>query len=650
VTGAGEPWEALADGLLQREALLVRLGEGVPPRDLAGLFISSEDVERILRSLPGLDGPPPAAADPLRAELDEQLDRLRSTFAASLDTGSRFARLVRSAQLDREEAEVLALLAAVELHPQRQRTVAYVQDSIHLPRLTLAGLDRLFPEQHAGARRLSPGGRLRRAALVDLDQEGPWAVRMASLPVRVAWYLRGDDAPDPALPAGALLPDGDHRGDPPRDELVLVHGADRESRLQQAGERWPRVPLLVAGAPTTPEGWQAVTREATLRDVPVVLELDAPLDAAARAELERRRGRSWVLSSARELPLECLPRRPWVELPVRDATSRPGDWQAALGQPPSPGHQLDREQLRLVSTAVSRSGLTIAQGVRRLAAGHLDDLALRVTPRRGWDDLVLPGDQKQQLLELVVRYRQRTRVHGEWGFPALPSGGTVALFSGVSGTGKTLAAEVVAGELGLDLYKVDLSSVVSKYIGETEKNLGRIFEAAAAADLVLFFDEADALFGKRSEVSDAHDRYANIEVAYLLQRLETYEGLVVLATNLQRNIDPAFLRRISCVVEFALPEEAQRRAIWLRCFPATAPVRDLDLDFLARFKVTGGVIRNAALTAAFLAAEEGDVITMEHIAVALKREFQKLGRLRTEEEFDRYYELVNRDDHAAPAR
>jgi SpoVK/Ycf46/Vps4 family AAA+-type ATPase len=241
-------------------------------------------------------------------------------------------------------------------------------------------------------------------------------------------------------------------------------------------------------------------------------------------------------------------------------------------------------------------------------------------------------------------------VYRRWGFPPKPSIGVVALFSGGSGTGKTLAAEIVAAALNLDLYKVDLSAVVSKYIGETEKNLERIFGAAAAGDLVLFFDEADALFGKRSEVSDAHDRYANIEVAYLLQRLEAYDGLVILATNLQRNIDDAFLRRISVAVDFELPDERQRRAIWQRAFPADAPVEELDLDFLARqFRVTGGVIRNASLTAAFLAAEQGGPITMERVAFALKREFQKLGRLRTETEFERYFELVNGDDDAEPA-
>jgi SpoVK/Ycf46/Vps4 family AAA+-type ATPase len=318
---------------------------------------------------------------------------------------------------------------------------------------------------------------------------------------------------------------------------------------------------------------------------------------------------------------------------------------------PDPAYRLSRDQLRLVAAASLADGGRLAPAVRRLAGGHLEGLAVRVRPRRGWDDLILPADEARQLRELAARHRGRGIVYDQWLFPPLPSTGIVALFAGPSGTGKTLAAEVVAGELGLDLYKVDLSAVVSKYIGETEKNLERIFSAAAAGDLVLFFDEADALFGKRSEVSDAHDRYANIEVAYLLQRLEGYDGLVVLATNLQRNIDQAFLRRISVAVDFVQPEQPQRRAIWARSFPPTAPVADLDLDFLARqFKVTGGIIHNAALAAAFLAAEEGTAIGMRHVVMSLKREFQKLGRLRTEAEFERYFELVNRDADAAPAR
>ena len=242
-------------------------------------------------------------------------------------------------------------------------------------------------------------------------------------------------------------------------------------------------------------------------------------------------------------------------------------------------------------------------------------------------------------------------VFDDWGFSRHPSTGVVALFSGHSGTGKTLAAEVIAGELGLDLYKVDLSSVVSKYIGETEKNLNRIFDAARAAEVVLFFDEADALFGKRSEVSDAHDRYANIEVAYLLQRLEAHDGVVIMATNLQRNIDAAFLRRIAVSVDFPNPDERHRRRIWAHHFPPTAPLvppeqpNAVDLDFLAsKFAITGGMIRNAVIGSAFLAAEQGGPIGMEQVIRSLKREFQKAGRLRTEVEFDRYYHLIAEPD------
>jgi SpoVK/Ycf46/Vps4 family AAA+-type ATPase len=279
--------------------------------------------------------------------------------------------------------------------------------------------------------------------------------------------------------------------------------------------------------------------------------------------------------------------------------------------------------------------------IRRLASGPLERLARHIRPRRTWDDLILASDRLEQLRELTARYRHRDTVYGEWGFPSYPSSGLVALFSGQSGTGKTLAAEIIAHDLGLDLYKLDLSSVVSKYIGETEKNLERIFNAAAAGNLVLFFDEADSLFGKRSEVSDARDRYANIEVSYLLQRLESYDGLVVLATNFQKNIDEAFLRRIHVGIEFPLPELPEREAIWRHSFPPSAPLGDIDWEFLARqFKIAGGNIKGAALHAAFLAAEAGEPIAMAHVMFALKREFQKLGRLRTAADFGPYADLV----------
>jgi hypothetical protein len=648
---APEPWEVLADTLLQREALLCRLGEGVPPRDFAGMYISVEEVDRILRTLPGLDGPSPELAVPLQYQLSREVGRRRELFTASLADSSRFAGLARSARLDRYEAEVLALVAAIDLHPQRQRLMSYVQDNVQLPRVTLAVLHRIFSEDGLGAHGVAPDSGLRRAELVEVDGSGPWATRMCALPSRLAWHLRGDQSLDPDLPPGVRVTPSNGSAASSGPGVVVVHGADRESRLRVVDGRWPLRGRLVTPAPATPTAWAAVVREATLGDLIVVLELDALPDADGRAQIDRAGHLTFVLSSQRELPLELLPDRPWTELTVASGDAAGEDWERALGIAPDPRYRLNRDQLRLVSVATKGDPDLLGPGVRRLAGGHLDRLALRVSPRRNWDDLILAHDQKEQLRELAARHRRRGVVFGEWGFPAFPSSGIVALLSGPSGTGKTLAAEVVAGDLGLDLYKVDLSLVVSKYIGETEKNLSVIFDAAAAGDLVLFFDEADALFGRRSEVSDAHDRYANIEVAYLLQRLESYEGLVMLATNLQGNIDPAFLRRISVSVEFAIPDERQRHAIWQQSFPGSAPARDLDLEFLAHnFKITGGVIRNATLGAAFLAAEARMAITMEHVALALKREFQKLGRLRTEAEFDRYFDLVNRDEDVASAR
>ena len=298
-----------------------------------------------------------------------------------------------------------------------------------------------------------------------------------------------------------------------------------------------------------------------------------------------------------------MPARPWTDhhAPAHEPTD--AEWTAALGDTPR-SHRLTAEQLRQVQRAHGASGGDLDMAVRRLAGGHIDKLARRIRPTRGWGDIILTPDRIQLLHELVDRYRHADEVYEEWGFSASPSRGQVALFSGPSGTGKTLAAEVIAGELGLDLFKLDLSAVVSKYIGETEKNLDQVFDAAKAGNVVLFFDEADSLFGKRSEVKDARDRYANIEVSYLLQRIEAYDGLVILATNFERNIDDAFLRRIHVRVEFALPDEAGAQAIWEHNLPTTAPVGpDADIAFLAQqFELSGGSIRNAALQAAFLAA------------------------------------------------
>jgi hypothetical protein len=258
----------------------------------------------------------------------------------------------------------------------------------------------------------------------------------------------------------------------------------------------------------------------------------------------------------------------------------------------------------------------------------LSDLAQNIRPLATWDDLVLPEAQIRTLREISVHVRQRQKVYGTWGFAARSSRGLgiSALFSGVSGTGKTMAAEVLANDLRLELFRIDLSQVVSKYIGETEKNLRRVFDAAEEGGSILLFDEADALFGKRSEVRDSHDRYANVEVSYLLQRMEAYRGLAILTTNLKENLDPAFMRRIRFVVHFPFPDAGQRAEIWRRIFPTQTPTDGLDMARLARLNVPGGNIRNIAVYAAFLAAEAGEPVRMSHLQRAARVEFAKLER------------------------
>ena len=329
-------------------------------------------------------------------------------------------------------------------------------------------------------------------------------------------------------------------------------------------------------------------------------------------------------------------------------------WRAVLAPAlsPSPGAAADDAQLdrlvwtfRLGAAAIRDCATeTLAHSQAREGAASLGDvawsvcrarsrtrleaLATYIHPAACWDDLVLPAPHAQTLRQIIVHVRHRATVYERWGFAGRNAAGLgiAALFHGPSGTGKSLAAEIVAGELGLDLFRIDLSQVVSKYIGETEKNLRRVFDAAEEGGAVLVFDEADALFGKRSEVKDSHDRYANIEVGFLLQRIESYRGVAVLTTNLKSSLDTAFLRRIRFVVQFPFPDAAQRSAIWRRAFPREVPTQDLDVARLAQLDVAGGHIRNIALGAAFLAAEEKQPVRMAHLARAARAEFAKLEK------------------------
>lgn len=287
-----------------------------------------------------------------------------------------------------------------------------------------------------------------------------------------------------------------------------------------------------------------------------------------------------------------------------------------------------------LSEGIEAGEAHLLKGIQANASLQLGQLAQRIEPRVDWQDLVLPQDQLDQLKEVVDRFRYTHCVEEDWGYGSHMNygKGISVLFAGDSGTGKTLSAQVIARELGLVMYRIDLSGVVSKYIGETEKNLGRIFSEARSSNAILFFDEADALFGKRSEVKDAHDRYANLEIAYLLQLIEDYDGIAILATNLRQNLDEAFTRRLDFLIDFPFPDGESRLRLWKIHFPPQAPLdADINMPEIAdMYHLAGGNIKNAALASAYYAAAEGVQIASRHIRHAVKREHQKMGRLSDE--------------------
>jgi len=302
---------------------------------------------------------------------------------------------------------------------------------------------------------------------------------------------------------------------------------------------------------------------------------------------------------------------------------------------------LSLQDIRLATQMAARESATEPLTARawnaclRLTQPKLDALAQRLEPKATWEDLVLSDESTTLLRQIVGQVRERYRVYEDWGYSRKMTRGLGinALFSGESGTGKTMAAEVLANELRLALYRIDLSAVVSKYIGQTEKNLRQLFDAAERGGAILFFDEADALFGKRSEVKDSHDRYANIEINYLLQRMEAFSGLAILATNMKTALDPAFLRRLRFVVNFQFPGPKERKLIWQKSLPAATPQEDLDYDRLARLNINGGHIHSIALNAAFLAAQSNQPVTTSLLLTAARTEMRKLEKPASESEF-----------------
>jgi hypothetical protein len=526
---------------------------------------------------------------------------------------------------------------------------------------------------------LSPWSPLRHWHLVELDP-GPltgapvradeWVVHVlvgtGGLDHRLAGLLRPVSGPEQvpasarAAAAGLAAAWTGRSGVP----VVLLRGADPAARRTVFAEACRRLgwrsyaldasdlPSAAAERETLLRRWE---REAMYDPAALLIEAGADAEDPALRRVTDRFVAGLAMPAA--VAVDALGRAgarafPGVDVVRPTAAEQRAQWQAALGEDGGFGalngaldrlvaqFDLDVDAIGTAARA-ARGADPAADPERRIweacrinARGGLDELAVRVESAAGFEDLVLPPPQLALLRDMVAHVRHRSLVYGAWGMagPSASGLGVTALFAGPSGTGKTLAAGVVANALGLDLYRIDLSQAVSKYIGETEKNLRRIFAAASDSGAVLLFDEADALFGKRGDVRESHDRYANMEVSYLLQAMEAYRGLAVLTTNLRSSIDAAFLRRIRFVVEFPFPGPAERAEIWRRAFPATAPTRGLRMEQLAQLSVAGGGIRNIAVQAAFAAADAGVPIGMEQVLHAAAAEYGKHLRSLTDAE------------------
>ena len=512
---------------------------------------------------------------------------------------------------------------------------------------------------------LSPDGPLRRWHLLELGA-GPVAMAPLRVDERVLHHLTGTGGLDPRLqpllvhvpPQPQLAPShlavaaqAARLWSAPEAPLVLLTGVDAASRRAVAAEaaRHLGVTLLALNAADLPDApterqhlarlWERETALGRLLLLVELEDLGTPGEAArARAFLDALRAPA-ALSSPDGV---ATGHRPAARLELARPTTQEQihQWRLALGadaaalegqiQQVVAHFNLDPPKIaaavRTLRADPQPDAAALWRVARAAARPELHGLGQRIASHARWEDIVLP-EPAQALLEDMVRHaRQRLRVGEDWGFAARSDRGLglSALFVGPSGTGKTMAAEVLANALSVDLYRVDLSSVMNKYIGETEKNLRRIFDEADGSGAILLFDEADALFGRRGEVRDSHDRYANLEVGYLLQRIETYAGLAILTTNLKANIDTAFLRRIRFVVQFPFPGREQRVEIWRRTLPPQTPTAGVDVRRLAQLNIAGGNIRNIALNAAVLAADEGEPLQMRHLLRATRAEFAKL--------------------------
>jgi hypothetical protein len=645
-----------------REAVAQRRRSDPHPDDpYRGLYLTDETVTALLAAprVP-FTAPEPAAAPP-----------------------GRLAGLAAAAQLTELDVELLLVALAPDVDSRYEQLYGYLNDDVTRRQATVGLALRLcgVPEAAAAGRaRLAAGAPLVDTRLVVVEEpDRSFLSRSLRVPDRVVAHLLGDDVPDPGLAdLAAVVPPAVRLSEAGPVARALASGAGMVYLIERAGAgaaALAAAALAEAGRaavcvsaerlhsdPAPAARSRTIAREALLRRAGIVIgPLDGRWPRAVLAAL-RRAGPvvgygpdSWDPQWSSEAPVQ-------LEARALPAPSRARLWRAAVDAPLASGVDpgtataqfvlgpdgIGRAARAAVLQARADGGLVTVEhlraGARTQNAAGLQRLARRIEPAVGWRDLVLPPAVLGELRELATRARHRDLVLGQWRMR--PGGGrgraVTALFGGESGTGKTMSAEVVAGELGMDLYAVNLATVVDKYVGETEKNLERIFTEAAGVNGVLLFDEADAIFGRRSEVRDSHDRYANIESAYLLQRMEAFDGIAILATNLRANLDDAFTRRLDMVVDFPMPDEPARRSLWDRCLGRQVPRSpDVDLDFLAAsFELAGGHIRSAVVTAAYLAAEADQPVSMVHLVDSVAREYRKLGRLCLEREFGPYLEHV----------
>ncbi|TVT51266.1 MAG: ATP-binding protein [Denitromonas halophila] len=587
-----------------------------------------------------------------------------------LPSPSAIDTLVALFELSDFERDLLLLVAGAEMDA---RVAALCGEAAGQPMRPWASFGlalAVLPDPHWSA--LTPVAPLRRWRLIEVDESAGLTAGRLRLDERVLHFIAGlnyldhrlaallDTVPSASLMADAHCDIAERAADQLADQagrlpVVMLSGDDTDGQRDVAATlaqtlgvalfalRAADIPAAAHEQASLVSLWQ---REAALLGAGLLIVQG---DDAAAAALNR------FIPQIDGLLVVCGTHAPQIDgdrlhysVNKLDAPGQRQLWQAALGDAAdalagtldslASQYRLGARRIAACARQIDRGDLADAAAtLHRLSRGDgtaLSDMAQHIVPCATWNDLILPEAQRRTLQQLAVHARHRITVHHDWGFAGKSARGLgiATLFSGDSGTGKTLAAEVLAGELGLALYRIDLSAVISKYIGETEKNLRKVFDAAEDIGALLLFDEADALFGKRSEVKDSHDRYANIEVSYLLQRMEAYRGLAILTTNHKTALDTAFQRRLRFVVHFPYPDAVQREAIWRSIFPAATPLGDLDFVKLARLNATGGNIRNIALSAAFLAAEAGTPVSMAHLLRAAHLEAAKREKSPTDAE------------------